>query len=997
MKNDDVALIRRVLAGDETAFAELVNKYQKSVHTLAWRKIGDFHIAEDITQDTFLKVYQSLHTLKDPNQFSGWLYVITANLCATWLRKKRIQTQPLEDTEITMIQEDAYSQHVTEERGRTAVETQREVVKKLLAKLKESERTVMTLHYLGEMTVAEISRFLGVSVNTIKTRLRRARNRLQKEEPMIREALEHFQITPNLTENIMREVARLKPVAPSGGKPFVPWAVAASTVAVVLLMLGIGNQHLSRFQKPYSFDATSEMTIDIIETPVVLDIESKPDVRTQLGSTAAPSKNGGAGQRPDEVLFAAAQADGGDVSVPKQQWIQADHIKGSAASSLHVTPENELYTFAEGSIYKLKTDGKTWQHIFDVSALNHSGWGDQRPIAKWNSTLYFFPSRELFSSTDDGKTWNLLYSWQEEKKYWNPVELVLTDQAFYLAFDNGIFRSEDTGRTWKLLNDGLAGRIVSLVAVQNTLFVGTDAGFYRLNADSWERLAFPAPIGWIVSVAVAKDRLYVVADLADDLSDPRKISRGQQRAWWIFRSSDLGNSWKDISPTNAWPVNGFVPDIKLIAVGETLLAMERGMIRSTDGGDTWMPPQLPEAAPLMSPINAAAVVNNMIYVGSSNGLYRSTDSGKSWDMVNISAEEERAAVNNLIAFKESNRERNTPATLYSIVSSEVLKSIDSGKSWKNVQIDIPMTIPHRDVPPWITEIIASGGVLYAKGRDSSRAETLIYRVSADGKMLLPIQEMPVFHSRTLMNRLSQTRALPFDLRDKALAEQLQEGSSGAIQFFKQLAEGDPRRSGELTRGGLRGAFAVSDDIFYIEYNYKLFRWKPGETEWYDTEIEETAELSGYRMMEGFKLAASGNTVYVGKRDGHLVVSFDKANNWIDLTPVLPFPVKAFKDIMFVDSTVYVVTDAGVARSSDGKQWRALTDTAGTPLIMEHLAVDGPTLYGITQETGVYRLESGTWKQIISEIPDNVTSLAVDGNTLYVGTESSGMLHFNLER
>ena len=134
-----------------------MNKYQKPVHTLAWRKIGDFHIAEDITQDAFLNVYQRLSTLKDPNQFSGWLYVITANLCATWLRKKRIQTQPLEDTETTMIQEDVYSQHVTEERSKTAVEAQREVVKQLLAKLKESERTVMTLHYLGEMTVAEIS------------------------------------------------------------------------------------------------------------------------------------------------------------------------------------------------------------------------------------------------------------------------------------------------------------------------------------------------------------------------------------------------------------------------------------------------------------------------------------------------------------------------------------------------------------------------------------------------------------------------------------------------------------------------------------------------------------------------------------------------------------------------------------------------------------------------------------------------------------------------
>ena len=60
MENDDIKLIRRTLSGDEVAFSELVNKYQKSVHALAWRKIGDFHIAEEITQDTFLLAYKSL-------------------------------------------------------------------------------------------------------------------------------------------------------------------------------------------------------------------------------------------------------------------------------------------------------------------------------------------------------------------------------------------------------------------------------------------------------------------------------------------------------------------------------------------------------------------------------------------------------------------------------------------------------------------------------------------------------------------------------------------------------------------------------------------------------------------------------------------------------------------------------------------------------------------------------------------------------------------------
>ena len=74
--------------GIELAFTELVKKYHKPVHALAWRKIEDFHIAEDITQDTFLKVYQRLHTLKDLSHFSGWLYVITTNLCATMATQK---------------------------------------------------------------------------------------------------------------------------------------------------------------------------------------------------------------------------------------------------------------------------------------------------------------------------------------------------------------------------------------------------------------------------------------------------------------------------------------------------------------------------------------------------------------------------------------------------------------------------------------------------------------------------------------------------------------------------------------------------------------------------------------------------------------------------------------------------------------------------------------------------------------------------------------------
>ena len=321
MRNDDTRLIQCVLEGDDAAFAELVKKYQQPVHALVWRKVGDFHVAEEITQDTFLKAYQKLTTLKEPQRFASWLYVIATNRCKAWLRRKRLWMQSLDATGGIQLEKATYSGYVISENERVTAESQREVVKQLLAKLQESERTVMTLHYFGEMTCEEISKFLGVSVGAIKSRLSRARHRLKKEEPMIREALEHFQITPNLTENIMREISRLKPVTPSGSKPLVPWAIGVSTIAVVLLMLGIGNhQYLSRFQKPYSFDAPSEMAVELIEAPIVLNLEAKPDIRTQFGSVNTPSEGDISNQQPNDVSASVADAESDETVKNHAHW-----------------------------------------------------------------------------------------------------------------------------------------------------------------------------------------------------------------------------------------------------------------------------------------------------------------------------------------------------------------------------------------------------------------------------------------------------------------------------------------------------------------------------------------------------------------------------------------------------------------------------------------------------------------------------------------------------
>ena len=186
-RDKDVQLIQKILTGDDNAFNALVEKHQKNVHALVWRKVGDFHYAEEITQDTFLKAYQKLATLKDPRSFSGWVYRIATRQCVLFQRKKRIQIQPLEDTNIKLIDSMTYSQYIAEPQAIAATETQRDIVQRLISRLPEREHTVITLYYYQEMTCQEISRFLEVSENTVKSRLYRARQRLKQYEPTIHE------------------------------------------------------------------------------------------------------------------------------------------------------------------------------------------------------------------------------------------------------------------------------------------------------------------------------------------------------------------------------------------------------------------------------------------------------------------------------------------------------------------------------------------------------------------------------------------------------------------------------------------------------------------------------------------------------------------------------------------------------------------------------------------------------------------------------------------
>lgn len=299
MEHNDTELIKQTLEGDQNAFGVLVKKYQEQIHALAWQKIGDFHIAQEITQDAFITAYQKLNRLKNPQRFSGWLYVITTNMCNMWHRKNRQQTQSFEETDPKELDELYYSEYVTHEREEDRKEHQRSIVKKLLNKLKESDRTVITLYYLAGLTTEEIGEFLGVSKNTVKSRLHRARNKLKSEEGLLQENLSSFQLPEQLSENIMKQISNLSPAPPAVNKPVMPWIVSSASAIVVVLLIGFGARQLFQFQRPFSIDAESERTIEISEAKQVIDTPEKPAIRNQIGRADNTNRNDDVAQNMD--------------------------------------------------------------------------------------------------------------------------------------------------------------------------------------------------------------------------------------------------------------------------------------------------------------------------------------------------------------------------------------------------------------------------------------------------------------------------------------------------------------------------------------------------------------------------------------------------------------------------------------------------------------------------------------------------------------------------
>ena len=174
----DNEIISRVLQGEQTAYAELVDRYQSYVFTLVLRMIKSREDAEEVAQDVFIKAYRALADFRGDSKFSTWLYTITNTTCITFLRKKKLEVHSLDNEKVFEIadsKDSGFRANLIEQKSRV------QMVNEAIAMLNPDDSEIITLFYKAEQNLEEIARILRIEVNTAKVRLHRARGRLKEK------------------------------------------------------------------------------------------------------------------------------------------------------------------------------------------------------------------------------------------------------------------------------------------------------------------------------------------------------------------------------------------------------------------------------------------------------------------------------------------------------------------------------------------------------------------------------------------------------------------------------------------------------------------------------------------------------------------------------------------------------------------------------------------------------------------------------------------------
>ena len=179
-REQEAAIVRKVLGGDANAFETLVLEYEKNVYNIALRMTGNSEDAADMTQEACIKAYNSLQSFRGDSKFSVWLYRIVSNVCLDFLRSKNrrptvslsVEDDDGEDAQLDVADE-SQSPELLLDRKLT-----RDSVRRGLDSLPPDYRQILLLREIQGLSYDEIAQALSLEVGTVKSRIFRARKRL---------------------------------------------------------------------------------------------------------------------------------------------------------------------------------------------------------------------------------------------------------------------------------------------------------------------------------------------------------------------------------------------------------------------------------------------------------------------------------------------------------------------------------------------------------------------------------------------------------------------------------------------------------------------------------------------------------------------------------------------------------------------------------------------------------------------------------------------------
>ncbi|MBR6352873.1 MAG: sigma-70 family RNA polymerase sigma factor [Oscillospiraceae bacterium] len=179
-REQEAQIVRKVLQGDVNAFEDLVLEYEKNVYGITLRMTGNSEDAADMTQEAFIKAFNSLQSFRGDSKFSVWLYRIATNVCLDFLRSRNrkptvslsVEDDEGEESQLD-IADESQSPELLLERGLT-----RDAVRRGLDALSPEYRQILLLREIQGLSYEEISQVLSLEVGTVKSRIFRARKRL---------------------------------------------------------------------------------------------------------------------------------------------------------------------------------------------------------------------------------------------------------------------------------------------------------------------------------------------------------------------------------------------------------------------------------------------------------------------------------------------------------------------------------------------------------------------------------------------------------------------------------------------------------------------------------------------------------------------------------------------------------------------------------------------------------------------------------------------------